>query len=184
MIDATSLRTAPALVAGVGLIAALGCRPQQPTNQDLLTEYSGERYQQDLVATEYATVEDQGEAIDPRTQAAIDDTIRTVYVADFAECLEKEMDRLENRWVAGTFSVEFTIEPTGMVSSVELLGQDIKERRTPNDKGEYVSEGGAAAREAEQFGDCIETYIYKWEFDPPPEVTYSHTYNGEVGEAW
>ena len=34
------------------------------------------------------------------------------------------------------------------------------------------------------FGDCIVAKIYKWEFDPAPEVTYTHTYNGRIGEAW
>ena len=33
-----------------------------------------------MVATDYEDVEDQGDSIDPRTQAEIQDTIRTVYV--------------------------------------------------------------------------------------------------------
>lgn len=173
-----------ALLGVAGLVATLGCRPKAASNQDLLNEYGGEKYQEDMVATEYATVEDQGDSIDPRTQAAIQDTISTVYVSDFESCLEQEMSRLENRWLAGDFSIEFTIEPSGMVSSAKILEEDVQERRTLNDKGELVSEGGKAPRKAENFAPCVEEKAYKWEFDPPPEVTYTHTYNGRVGEAW
>lgn len=174
-------------IAGVGalsLVALAGCKPKQQTNQDLLSEYSGNKYAEDMVATDYEEVEDQGNSIDPRTQAAIDDTIRTVYVSDFEKCLENEMSRLENRWVAGEFAVEFTIETSGMVSAAKMLNEDIQERRTLNDEGKYVSEGGAEPRKATEFGSCVEEKIYKWEFDPPPEATYTHTYNGQVGEAW
>lgn len=173
-----------AIGALFGSVALTGCKPKRPTNSDLLSEYSGEEYQQEMVATDYEEVEDQGASIDPRTQASIQDTINTVYVTDFESCLEKEMSRLENRWVAGEFAVEVTIEPSGLVSSVKFLNSDIKERRTKNDKGEFVSEGGAEAREADQFPSCVEAKVYKWEFDPPPEVTYTHSYTGSVGEAW
>jgi hypothetical protein len=166
------------------LVGTFGCKPKVQTNQDLLSQYTGDKYTEDMVATEYRSVDDQGDAIDPRTLAAIEDAITTVYVSDFEKCLEKEMSRLENRWIAGSFSVEFTIEPSGMVSSARMLSQDIKERRTLNDKGEYVAEGGAAARPASEFTSCAEERIYKWEFDPAPEVTYTHSYNGQVGEAW
>jgi hypothetical protein len=173
------------LIGFAGLaLTTLGCKPKMASNQDLLNEYGGEKYQEDIVATEYAEVEDQGDSIDPRTQAAIQDTIQTVYVTDFETCLEKEMDRLENRWIAGSFSIEFTIEPSGMVSAATMLDHDIQERRTLNDKGEFVSEGGKEPRKADNFTSCVEEKVYKWEFDPPPEVTYTHTYNGQVGEAW
>ena len=172
-------------LVGLGaLVAALGCRPKQATNQDLLNEYGGERYAEDMVATEYETVEDQGDAIDPRTQASIDDAIRTVWVTDFESCLEQEMSRLENRWIAGAFTIEFVIEPTGMVSSAKVLEDDIQERRTLNDEGKFVSEGGAEPRKAEKFADCVSNKALLWEFDPAPEVTYTHSYRGEVGEAW
>ena len=71
-----------------------------------------------------------------------------------------------------------------MVSAVKFLEVDIKERKTLNDKGEYVSEGGKAPRAADNFQSCAEGKLYKWEFDPPPEVQYTHSYNGRVGEAW
>jgi hypothetical protein len=166
------------------LVAGLGCKPKHATNQELLAEYGGEKYQEDIVATDYDKTEDQGASIDPRTQAAIQDAIETVWVTDFEACLEIEMDRLSNRWVAGDFSVEFTIETSGMVSAAKFLSSDIKERKTKNAKGDFVAEGGPEPRTADGFGDCIVTKIYKWEFDPPPEVTYTHTYNGRVGEAW
>ncbi len=173
-----------ALIGLASVVVGLGCKPKQPTNQDLLAEYSGEKYQQDMVATDYEKVESQGSGIDPRTQAAIEDTITSVYVSDFEKCLESEMSRLDNRWVAGDFALEFTIEPSGMVSNVKMLSADVKERRTKDAKGKYVTEGGEPARDADQFGQCVEQKVYKWEFDPPPETTYTHTYNGRVGEAW
>jgi hypothetical protein len=174
------------LIACVGLasLSLFACKPKLATNQEMLAEYGGEKYAEDMVATEHESTEDQGASIDPRTQAAIEDTIKTVYVSDFEKCLEKEMSRLENRWIAGPFSVEFTIEPSGMVTAVKMLSQDIIERKTMNAKGEYVAEGGAEPRKADQFSDCVEERVFKWEFDPPPEVTYTHTYNGQVGEAW
>jgi hypothetical protein len=172
------------LLGLVALVGALGCRQKHATNQELLAEYGGEKYQSDMVATDYENVEDQGDSIDPRTQAAIQDTITTVYVTDFEKCLETEMSRLENRWIAGDFAVEFTIETSGMVSNVKFLEHDVKERKTKNNKGEFVPEGGSAPRGADNFESCVQEKIYKWEFDPAPEVTYTHTYNGRVGEAW
>ena len=41
-------------------------------------------------------------------------------MTDFESCLEIEMDRLSNRWVAGDFSVEFTINPVGIVTRALL----------------------------------------------------------------
>ena len=184
MTPKTMTRALLTLAAVASLAATTGCRPKMASNQDLLNEYGGEKYAGDMVATDYETVEDQGDSIDPRTQAAIQDTITTVYVSDFEHCLEKEMSRLENRWIAGDFAIEFIIEPSGMVSSAKLLSEDVQERRTLNDEGKYVSEGGAAPRKAENFASCVEEKVYKWEFDPAPEVTYTHTYNGRVGEAW
>jgi hypothetical protein len=180
----------PALIPTLGvlgmvsMVAMLGCRPKAATNADLLAEYGGEKYESDMVATDYESHEDQGASIDPRTQAAIQDLITTTYVTDFEKCLENEMSRLENRWVAGSFAVEFTIETSGLISAVKFLESDIQERRTLNDKGEFVTEGGAAPKKADNFESCAEGKIYKWEFDPAPEVTYTHTYNGQIGEAW
>ena len=173
-----------ALVGLVALVGALGCKPKSVSNQDLLDQYTGEKYASDMVATDYEKTEDQGDAIDPRTLAAIEDTVRTVYVTDCEKCLEQEMSRLENRWIAGEFLVDFTIEPSGMVSKVRFLEIDIQERKTLNDKGEFVLEGGKAPRKADKFESCAEGKLYKWEFDPAPEVTYTHSYNGKVGEAW
>jgi hypothetical protein len=175
------------ILAFVGLASlslTFACKPKLATNQEMLNAYGGEKYTEDMVATDYESTEDQGASIDPRTQAAIQDTISTVYVSDFEKCLEKEMSRLENRWIAGPFSIEFTIEPSGMVTGVKVLEEDIIERRTMNAKGEFVTEGGAEPRKADQFSACVEERVFKWEFDPPPEVTYTHTYNGQVGEAW
>jgi hypothetical protein len=172
------------LVGLASLSLTFACKPKLASNQEMLNAYGGEKYADDMVATEHESTEDQGDSIDPRTQAAIQDAISTVYVSDFEKCLEKEMSRLENRWVAGPFAIEFTIEPSGMVTAVKMLSEDIVERKTLNAKGEFVAEGGAAPRKADQFSACVEERVFKWEFDPPPEVTYTHTYNGQVGEAW
>ncbi len=32
--------------------------------------------------------------------------------------------------------------------------------------------------------DCVQTTIAEWEFEPAPEALYSHTYRGQVGEAF
>lgn len=168
------------------LVLAPGCaNSKRPSNADMYDQYANaDHYSDDIEATDYENVEDQGASIDPRTQAQIDGQIRDVYVTDFEHCLEKDMDELENRWVAGTFTIEFEIETSGKVTKANVLSMDVQERRTKNDKGQMVSEGGAPPRQAAHFGECLESILLEWEFDPPPEVTFTHTYNGQVGEAW
>ena len=93
--------------------------------------------------------------------------------------------RKDNRWIAGTFSVEFHISSkTGQVTEAKITQEDIRERRTLNEAGDYVLEGGAPPREAVDFDDCIHTKLLDWVFEPPPEVDYVHTYSSQIGEAW
>lgn len=169
-----------ALLVGLPLLTTSGCvnrrlEKMNEREQSVYKEYQGEKYEDDLVSVEGEEVDDQGDSVAPATLAAIQDTITNVYERDFGRCLQKDMDAFENRWIAGTFSVEFTITTEGKVTSAEVLEMDIKEQKT--DKGKK-------ARKAEIFPGCVEESVYRWEFDPPPEVEYTHTYTGKVGEAF
>jgi hypothetical protein len=173
-----SIVIAVGVVGFCGLVASGGCKKnKQTTNADLYASYENNEYEEDMVAAhpEDTVYEDQGEGIDARTLANIDDTIRTVYLTSFERCLEQEMERLETRWLGAQFTVEFTIETTGKVSKAKMLEMKAGETK-PKDKNN--------PREADQFDDCVEAALLEWEFDPPPEVQYTHTYNGKVGEAW
>ncbi len=106
------LNTKTIVLVGLASLPGLltGCRPKQATNQEMLAAYGGEKYQEDIVASDYEATENQGDSIDPRTQASIQDAIETVWVTDFETCLELEMDRLGNRWIGGDFAVEFMLD--------------------------------------------------------------------------
>lgn len=168
--------------ASVALASAGGCAKRQLNKMNneedaLYGQYKGEEYEKDMVQSEQSKdYEDQGDSISPKTLASIQDTITNVYERDLGRCLQQDMEEYGNRWIAGTFTVEFKINTKGQVIGVDVLEQDIKERRLPP--------GQKEAREAKKFGPCIETSIYKWEFDPAPEVEYVHTYTGKVGEAF
>jgi len=159
------------------VVAATGCAGQKkgaPSNEELLAEFDGSGYEVEDQDPAAGPKEDQG-SITPQTMASIDAAISTTYVRDFEKCLEKEMERLENRWVAGTFTIEIDITTKGNVDKIKILELDVKERKTkPN----------AEARNADNFGPCIEAAMKEWEFDPAPEVYYTHTHTGRVGEAW
>ena len=177
------------VLCGVAVALSTGCaKNKRPSNQTMYDEFAqSDHYSEDIESDHYEETKDQGASIDPRTQAIIDGQIREVYVTDFERCLEKDMDELENRWVAGTFTIEFHIDTKGKVTESKVLSMDVKERKTKNSKGQLVSEqegGGAAPREASHFKSCLEKVLLEWEFDPPPEVAFTHTYNGQVGEAW
>jgi hypothetical protein len=175
----------PAVTVAALLVLPSCVKRKVQSNDDLYGEFAKtDHYSEDIQATEYDKTEDQGASIDPRTMAAIDDQIREVYVTDFERCLERDMDEFDNRWIAGDFTVEFTIQTSGKVTQARVLSIDIHERRTKNQNGAYVTEGGAAPRAAAIFPGCLEETLVGWEFDPPPEVTFTHTYNGHVGEAW
>jgi hypothetical protein len=159
------------------VVAVAGCAGKKkgaPSNEELLAEFDGSGYEVEEQNPTAGPKEDEG-SITPQTMAAIDTAITTTYVRDFEKCLEKEMERLENRWVAGTFTVEIDITTKGAVDKIKILELDVKERKTkPN----------AEPRNADNFGPCIEAAMKEWEFDPPPEVYYTHTHTGRVGEAW
>ncbi len=164
------------------VLAASGCAKRQLQKMDseeaeLAAQFDGSEYSEDMVqAGNDEVYEDQGDSISPQALASIQDTITNVYERDFGRCLQQDMDAYDNRWIAGTFTVEFKINTDGRIIEVNLLEEDIEERRLPP--------GQKKARKAKIFGTCIETAIYKWEFEVPPEVEYVHTYTGKVGEAF
>ncbi len=173
------------IVACAGLVSLGGCKKkgQQTTNAEFAEMYDQHNYDDMLTTEEYETHENQGDAISPRELELIQQTIEE-YRGDFEHCLEVEMETLENRWVAGHFSVEFRINTSGQVDQVKVIENEVMERRTQDKEGNYVSEGGAPPRTADGFAGCVEGKLADWEFDPPPETDYVHTYNGQVGEAW
>jgi len=163
-----------------GVVAVSGCKtgaPTEHTNSELYSQFAKQdHYSGDIqTASGQQKYEDVGTGILPATLASIEQTISEVYITDFEHCLEEEMSRLENRWVAGTFTIEMAIETTGVVADVRIFDVDIKERRFAD---------GATPREAEEFEPCVAEKVADWEFDPPPEVRYVHTHIGRMGEAW
>lgn len=169
-----------AIVIGLPLLTT-GCVKRQLDKMNeregsVYDEYDGDKYEEDLVTVKADEVEDQGDSVAPATLQAIQDTISNVYERDFGRCLQQDMDAYENRWMAGNFSVEFTINTDGKVIAASVLEMDIKERKS--------AKGQKEMREAKIFPSCVEESVYKWEFDPPPEVQYTHTYTGKVGEAF
>lgn len=163
-----------------GALAASGCKTTETvehTNDELYSQFEAQdHYSKDIqTASDQKAYEDVGTGIKPETLASIETTITEVYITDFEHCLEEEMSRLENRWVAGTFTVEMAIETSGAVSDIRVFDVDLKERRVAD---------GATARDADQFKPCIEEKMASWEFDPAPEIRYVHTHIGRMGEAW
>ena len=163
-----------------GSLAVAGCKntkSEKPTNRDLYSQFEQQDHYSDDIQTgsDQVNYEDVGTGIKPDTLFAIEQAITEVYVTDFEHCLEEEMSRLENRYVAGSFTIEIAIETSGAVSDIRIFDVDVKERRVPE---------GATARDAEQFEPCVREKVAAWEFDPPPEVRYLHTHIGRLGEAW
>jgi hypothetical protein len=165
-------------VAAIGLLALGACRGPQTDNPDVAADYRGDnQYEDDIVtAKKRQDYADQGASIKPKTLANIEDTITNVYEKDFERCLEEQMDEAQTRFMRSAFVVEFHIATSGKASQAKVL--DIETRKQDakgSDLGEYDSSG---------MKKCIQDSIADWEFNPPPEVEYVHTYNGRVGEAF
>jgi len=175
----TTLYTILAAGALTSGCAARQTAKQNEGEQDLFAKYEESKYEKDMVTDDgqqdYA---ESGKGVSPRVLKSIQDAVENVYERDFGRCLQKDMDEYENRWIAGTFSVEFTINTTGQVTKARITAMDIKERKPPKGKKENQ------ARDAKLFGPCVEQSAAKWEFDPPPEVEYVYTYSGKVGESF
>ena len=84
------------------------------------------------------------------------------------------MERLDTKWLAGSFALEFRIDTSGKLHDVKVLSADVKERKGFD----------GTPRDADQFDDCLKRLLVEWQFEPPPEAAFVHTYNGEVGAAW
>ncbi|MCH9688950.1 MAG: hypothetical protein K0V04_46385 [Deltaproteobacteria bacterium] len=170
-------------VATFALLVALpvlpACGPKgQTDNPDVAAGYrDNNKYQDDIVtARQRNDYDDQGTAIDPKTLAAIEDTIKTVYLRDLERCLEDEMEVQDTRFMRSVFTVQFDIDTDGAAGDAKVL--DIwlrKQDAKGGDTGEVDPKG---------LQSCIMTNIGEWEFDPAPEAPYSHTYRGQVGEAF
>ncbi len=177
--------TLPLFLSAVAVSAmalSSGCARRQLNSMNdgeeaMFNKYQKSSYEEDMVTAEEAReYEDQGQGVSPKVLKSIQDTVENVYDRDFGRCLQQDMEAYENRWIAGTFSVEFTINVGGQVTNARITQMDIKERKPP--KGKKANE----ARDAKLFPVCVEESARKWEFDPPPEVEYVYTYSGKVGE--
>ncbi len=166
------------LALGLGLGA---CKNKQPTdNPDVAAGYRGTEnndYEGDIVTADRSQdYKDQGQGISPEVLANIDDTILTVYLKDMERCLEDEMDEAGTRFMRSAFLVEFTIDTEGKTSKAKVLEIETREQDA---KGSDVGQHDSANMKA-----CIESSVVQWEFDPPPEIDFVHTYRGRVGEAF
>lgn len=166
------------LALGLGL---LGCKNKAPTdNPDVAAGYRGadnNDYESDIVTADRSKdYESQGQGISPEVLRNIDDTILTVYLKDIERCLEDEMDVAETRFMRAVFLVEFHVDTAGKTSQGKVL--EIQARKQ-DAKGSDLGEHDPA-----NMKNCIETSVTEWEFDPPPEAEFVHTYRGQVGEAF
>ena len=160
------------------LVAAPACKTQQTDNPDVAAGYRGNnKYEEDIVtARKRNDYKDQGKGIDPKTLRAIEDAIKTVYERDLERCLEDQMSEHETRFLRSVFTVEFHIDTEGMAGDAKILDIWLKKQNAKGSNIEELSPDGLT--------DCIKTSIAEWEFDPPPEVDYKHTYKGQIGEAF
>lgn len=172
-------RSAILLATLVALPLTPACKNKNQTdNPDVAAGYrDNNKYQGDVVtARDRKDYEDQGVAIDPKTLAAIDDTIKEVYLRDLERCLEDQMEEEGTRFMRSVFTVQFDIDTDGEAGEAKIL--DIWVRKQ-DAKGADAGEVDAAPMK-----ECIEGVIAEWSFDPAPERLYSHTYQGQVGEAF
>jgi hypothetical protein len=172
-------RSALCLAVLIALPVLPACKHKgDADNADVAAGYRDDnKYQGDIVtARRRNDYEIQGTAIDPKTLAAIEDTITTVYLRDLERCLEDEMDEEGTRFIRSVFTVEFRIDTEGQASGAKIL--DIWEKKQ-NAKG-----GDIADMDPARLKGCVQTMIGEWVFDPAPEAPYIHTYRGQVGEAF
>lgn len=167
-------------VLGLGLGLG-GCKKQADTdNPDVAADFRGadhNDYESDIVTADRSRdYDDQGKGISPEVLRNIDDTILTVYLKDIERCLEDEMDVAETRFMRAVFLVEFHVDTAGRTSQGKVLEIDARKQ---NAKG-----ADQGAHDPSNMKSCIETSVTEWEFDPPPEVEFVHTYRGQVGEAF
>lgn len=160
------------------LLVSSACKSKEATdNPDVAAAYRDNEYAEDIVTgKKRESYADQGKSISPKVLQSIEQTISNVYEKDFERCLERQMDEEGTRFMRSVFTVEFTIDTSGKASAAKILKI---ETRKQDAKGADL---GAASSDG--MTDCIKESITEWEFDPPPEVDYVHTYYGQVGEAF
>jgi len=165
-------------LALVALLVAPACKPDKQTdNPDVAAGYRSNTYQDDIVTgRQRSDYEDQGKGIDPKTLRQIEDDIRTVYERDLERCLEDSMATHDTRFLRSVFTVEFHIAPSGNAGGAKFLGIWLKKQNAKGANTEELS--------PDELQACIVDSIASWEFDPPPEVEYVHTYKGQIGEAF
>ena len=170
-------RASTLLVLGAVAFAS-GCATtgNATTNADMAESYYSGAYD-DMVAAEPTRDGPAGSevAISPHALETLQMEIADGAAPSVERCMESEMERLDTRWLAGSFSFEMHVEPNGQVTKAKLIEHDVRESRVAD---------GAQARHAEGFGPCVETKLLALELDPIVERTYVHTYVGYVGEAW
>ncbi|MCA9708146.1 MAG: hypothetical protein KDK70_20000 [Myxococcales bacterium] len=172
-------RSAVLLALLVVAPAVPSCKNQRNAdNPDVAAGYrDNNKYDDDIVtARQRRDYEDQGKAIDPKTLAAIEDTIKTVYLRDLERCLEDEMEEEGTRFMRSVFTVQFDIDTSGQAGGAKILDIWLKKQDAKGGDIGQVDPG--------RLKDCIQGTIAEWEFDPAPEAPYSHTYQGQVGEAF
>ena len=166
------------LVSATAALALSGCRGKQDTdNPDVAADFQDNKYEQEIVTGQNRKdYDDQGKGISSKVLQSIRTTISTVYQRDFERCLEEQMDVEETRFLRTAFTVNFKIDTKGSVSDIQLKEIWIKKQDA---KGTNLGDVDSAG-----MSDCIKDRLSGWEFDPPPEVDYYHTYSGQVGEAF
>ena len=170
------------LAAGAACLFAGACATTPdtaPSNEALVADFQSratqlpEEYETDV----HLSPDEQGVSLD--TVVHISSTLTESYHRDVERCLEQEMERLENRFVAGEVVLQVHVNTQGKVHKAAVAHGALAERRTPN--GEALPQPG---RTADQFHECFATVATTWEFSRPPEVDYVHTYAVTLGEAW
>lgn len=172
-------RSAICLAVLVALPALPACKKQRDSdNPDVAAGYRDDnKYNDDIVtARDRRDYDDQGVAIDPKTLAAIEDAITQVYLRDLERCLEDQMEEQETRFVRSVFTVQFDIDTEGQAGGAKILDIWVKKQDAKGTDKADIDPAGMQ--------ECIETVIAEWVFEPAPERLYSHTYQGQVGEAF
>lgn len=162
----------------MAMATVVGCRPKEPfDNPDVAAGFRGSEYEQSMVQPNSNDAPPQSSgSISPQTLSVIETTISNVYETDFERCLEHEMEVHETRFLRAKFAVQFTVGTDGRVSAVDVL--ELGARRqdaTGADLGDIPTD---------EIDQCIRSAVALWEFSPPPEAVYVHTYNGLIGEAF
>lgn len=169
--------------SALSLAACASTTTPGQSNQALLKSYESQvqAYDEamvDVPTADRSTPHDDA-PVDMSTVESINAQIVDGYHRDIERCAEQEMERLDNRWVAGQLALEFHIDEHGKVERTVVREGELRERRTPSG-GELSNPG----REAHLFDDCLVTAVNEWEFSPAPGTDLVHSYTVNIGEAW